>query len=81
MSSLLLPQSRRELAYRVSGGTEFTLYWSADDGTTSVEIHQPESDVTLEFAVPRELALRASSVVARRNGDAVVSSEVAMPPR
>ena len=33
MSSLLLPQSRRELAYRVSGGTEFTLYWSADDGT------------------------------------------------
>ena len=59
MSSLLLPQSRRELAYRVSGGTEFTLYWSADDGTTSVEIHQPESDVTLEFAVPREQALDA----------------------
>lgn len=59
MSGVLLGGGRRELAHRVSGGTEFTLYWSADDDGTSIEIHQPSTDVTLEFAVPREQALDA----------------------
>lgn len=59
MSGVLLGRRRRELAHRVSGGTEFTLYWSADDDGTSIEIHQPSSDVTLEFAVPRDQALDA----------------------
>jgi hypothetical protein len=33
---------RRELARRLSGGIEVTLYWSPDDNTTSVEISQPQ---------------------------------------
>jgi hypothetical protein len=58
MSGILLRAPRRELAHRMSGGTEFTLYWSADDGT-SIEIRHLESDVTIEFAVPGEDALDA----------------------
>jgi hypothetical protein len=50
---------RRELAYRVSGGIEVTLYWSADDNSTSVEVWQPGSGETLLFAVARECALEA----------------------
>lgn len=59
MTGALLQRDRRELAHRVSGGTEFTLFWSADDDTTSVEIRQHEAGVVLEFAVPREQALDA----------------------
>jgi hypothetical protein len=50
---------RRELAHRRSGGVEVTLYWSADDNTTSVEITQPASEQALLFSVPRERALDA----------------------
>ena len=59
MTGVLLHRQRRELAHRVSGGTEFTLYWSADDGSTSIEIRQAETDVTLEFEVARDRALDA----------------------
>ena len=51
--------TRRELAQRVSGGIEVTLYWSAADDSTSVEVRQPASDERLAFVVPRELALDA----------------------
>jgi hypothetical protein len=54
-----LDYPRRELAYRVSGGIEVTLYWSADDNSTSVEVWQPASGETLLFAVARECALDA----------------------
>jgi YD repeat-containing protein len=30
----------RELARRVSGGIKITLYWNADDNTTSIESNQ-----------------------------------------
>jgi hypothetical protein len=52
-------RGRRELAHRVSGGTEVALYWSADDDSTSIEIRQAATGVTIELAVPREHALDA----------------------
>ena len=50
---------RRELAHRASGGLEVTLYWSAEDGSTSVEVHQTATDETLCFDVARDRALDA----------------------
>ena len=57
---------RRELARRVSGGIEVTLYWSAHDNSTSVEIWQPEPEETLTFTVGGDRALghEAGSVAA-----------------
>jgi hypothetical protein len=53
------PDPRRELARRVSGGMEVTLYWSAHDNSTSVEIWQPETEETLAFEVSGNRALDA----------------------
>jgi len=50
---------RRELAQRVSGDVEVTLYWDADDNSISVEVWQHEAGETLAFAVPGERALDA----------------------
>ena len=50
---------RRELARRLSGGIEVTLYWSPDDNTTSVEVSQSATEEALLFNVPRERALDA----------------------
>jgi hypothetical protein len=52
-------QPRRELASRVSGGLEITLYWRPDDNSTSIEVRQLDSVETLTFGVPPELALDA----------------------
>jgi hypothetical protein len=52
-------QPLRELARRVSGGIEITLYWSAADNRTTIEVWQPESGETLAFAVPPDRALDA----------------------
>jgi hypothetical protein len=49
---------RRELARRLSGGIEDTLYWSPDN-STSVEVSQPATEEALLFNVPRERALDA----------------------
>jgi hypothetical protein len=49
----------RELARRVNGGIEVTLYWNADDNSTSVEIWQPATEETLLFTVAKEQALEA----------------------
>jgi hypothetical protein len=59
MTHTLMNDSRRELAHRVSGGIAVTLYWSADDNSTSVEIVHAATDQTLHFIVPREHALDA----------------------
>ena len=59
MTSTTNFQPRRELARRVSGGIEITLYWSAADNRTSIEVWQPESGETLAFAVPADRALDA----------------------
>jgi hypothetical protein len=50
---------QRELAHRVNGGIEVTLYWSADDNSTSVEVFHTATGRTLHFAVARESALDA----------------------
>jgi len=52
-------QPPRELAQRVSGGLEITLYWWAVDDSTSIEVCQPDSGEVVAFAVPPERALDA----------------------
>ena len=59
MSPPAICDPRRELARRVSGGIEITLYWCAADNSTSIELWQQPSDERLAFAVPREQALDA----------------------
>ena len=54
-----LVQPRRELAQRVSGGIEVTLYWSPPDDSTSVEVWDAASEETLVFEVAPERALEA----------------------
>jgi hypothetical protein len=56
---LLSVEPRRELASRVSGGIEVTLYWSAHDDSTSIELWQAATEETLTFAIAREQALDA----------------------
>jgi hypothetical protein len=51
--------NEHELAHRTSGGVEVTLYWSADDNTTSVEVFHAATETTLRFDVPGERALDA----------------------
>jgi len=51
--------SQRELAHRVSGGLEVTLFWNADDNSTSVELFDLATEVILHFTVARERALDA----------------------
>jgi len=50
---------RRELAHRVSGGIEVTLYWSAHNNSTSIEVWQSATEETLQFTVANEQALEA----------------------
>ena len=55
----VLVRPRRELARRVTGGIEVTLYWSAHDNSTSIEVWQSASKETLQFTVAPEQALDA----------------------
>ncbi|HEX6702477.1 MAG TPA: hypothetical protein VF101_17250 [Gaiellaceae bacterium] len=50
---------RRELAQRVTGGLEITLYWNAYDNSTSIEIHTQAIEETVSFPVPAHRALDA----------------------
>jgi hypothetical protein len=51
---------RRELAQRISGELEISLYWDAVDNSTSIEIWHPAlHESLLCFAVPGENALDA----------------------
>ena len=59
MSTAPSLDSRRELAHRLSGGIEVTLYWCERDDTTSVELWHAASEETLVFEVAREHALEA----------------------
>ncbi len=49
----------RELAHRSGSGFEVTLLWDASGNTTSIEIRHSASEETVQFNVPRELALDA----------------------
>jgi hypothetical protein len=60
MCDMTFPGARRELARRVSGGIEVTLYWSPEDNSTSIEVEERDSgELVLAFPVPRERALDA----------------------
>ena len=50
---------RRQLACRVSGGLEITLYWDADDNSTIVRVHQPATNEAISFTVAAARALEA----------------------
>jgi hypothetical protein len=71
--------TRRELAHRVSGGIEITLYWSPAGHSTSIEVWQRDSDeLLLAFSVARERALDAFyhpfAHLLRTSSDAVVTA-------
>jgi hypothetical protein len=51
--------ARRELARRVNGGLEITLYWHPDDNGTSIDIRHATTDETISFRVPPGRALDA----------------------
>jgi hypothetical protein len=51
--------TRRELAYRVNGGLEVTLYWNALDDSTTIDVHQMATEETISFRVPTDRALDA----------------------
>jgi hypothetical protein len=51
--------SVRELARRVNGGLEISLYWNAGDNSTSVEVYEPSTEETITFRVPPGQALEA----------------------
>jgi hypothetical protein len=59
MSAATVIDRRRELANRVASGLEVTLYWTAADNSTSIEVRHLASDTTLRFAVPTDQALDA----------------------
>jgi hypothetical protein len=59
MSATTIADGPRELARRVSGGIEVTLYWSARDDTTSIEVWRPSTEEVLTFPVAHERALEA----------------------
>jgi hypothetical protein len=52
-------RARRELARRVSGDLEVSLYWYAGDNSISVKVRRRTSRETLLFDVAREHALAA----------------------
>ena len=51
--------SRRELAERVTGNLEVTLYWSPRDDRITVEVYQPSTEETIAFRVAPDRALDA----------------------
>jgi hypothetical protein len=57
--SIFTSVDRRELARRGNGGLEITLYWNAEDNSTSVHIYQPATDETIAFPVAPDIALDA----------------------
>ena len=57
MHTETLTEPRRELARRSGGGIEVTLYWSALNNCTTIEIRQTKTDETRTFAVRADRAL------------------------
>jgi hypothetical protein len=55
----LTTAARRELAHRVTGGLEITLYWNPHDDSTTIEVHQMSTAETIAFPVRAAQALEA----------------------
>jgi hypothetical protein len=51
--------ARHELARRVNGGLEITLFWDGRDNSTSIDIRDASTDETTSFRVPPGRALDA----------------------
>jgi len=49
----------RELARRVGGGLEITLYWHPEDDSTSIDVYHLATEETISFPVPADQALDA----------------------
>lgn len=58
-AATVINRRRRELAHRIGGGIEVTLYWDAADNSTSIELRHLASETTLRFTVPADEALDA----------------------
>jgi hypothetical protein len=58
-TTTLTDTSRRELARRVNGGLEITLFWDRRDNSTSIELYHAATDQTISFRVPPGRALDA----------------------
>jgi hypothetical protein len=52
-------ETTRELAQRVSGGMEVTLYWCVEDDGIHIEVRQSATEEIIGFPVARERALDA----------------------
>jgi len=52
-------ETTRELAHRVSGGMEVTLFWCVDDDSIHIEVRQPATEESIHFPVARDRALDA----------------------
>lgn len=59
MRNTTICHSQRELARRISGGIEVTLYWCHTDNSTSIEVWHPASGARLACLVRGEQALDA----------------------
>ena len=59
MATANIINRRRELAHRIGGGLEVTLYWNMGDNSTSIEVHHLESETHMRFAVSADKALEA----------------------
>ena len=55
----LTDRTRRELAQRVNGGLEITLYWHPHDNATSIDVYETATEATISFPVPPGRALDA----------------------
>ena len=52
-------ETSRELAHRISGGLEVTLYWCVANDSIHIEVRQPATEESIGFPVARERALDA----------------------
>ena len=52
-------EATRELAHRISGGLEVSLYWCVEDDSIHIEVRQPATEESIGFPVARERALDA----------------------
>jgi hypothetical protein len=52
-------ETTRELAHRISGGIEVTLYWCVEEDSIHIEVRQPATEESIHFPVSRERALDA----------------------
>ena len=52
-------ETTRELAHRISGDIEVTLYWCVEDDSIHIEVRKPATEESIGFPVARERALDA----------------------